>query len=303
MKKVILSALCLSLVAANCNVTPKPVPNPVKNTGGSAATGGSTSNDIISTGGSTVNGTGGASVIFPSCTPQGMKVSPPEHRILNWKSNAKRKHGMMLSVPYTPISSMWTYNDSICPDQNGYGACAGFAGMNSISFFPFLNHATNQLGYNVYSGATKIDNGCAWNATTCAGSFPPNDTGTYGSSALKVLIGMKLLKSYTSLYTFSDMMKWVNTIGSCVIGTKWYPSMMNTINCGHLIVDTSIPTNDGHARAIVGIDIIKKVIWESNSWGQSWGACIGPRCGFHSITIQDEETLFNDGGEIDCPNN
>ena len=243
-----------------------------------------------------------------------------EDREFGWKPEPNRLRGQKIKVniAWSPISNSWGANDSSALDQDGIGCCVGDGVIDALSFKPFGLHGTQSLAIDVYKGATRIDNGCAWNAVTCPGSYPPTDNGSYTTSGLKAALSMvkagklpaKLFSSYSTADSFDEMVYHVNTTGPCIIGTYWYASMMQTVNCSHLTVDMNSLLEGGHARAITGIkavyvdgilDVSNSMVEEMNSWGNSWGGCIGSRCGYHLISFADEMALVNKSGEIDCP--
>lgn len=318
-------------------------------TGGTVAIGGSDSvGGLLSTGGDTSSPVGGAqnlggssaadtqeatggdsamAFIEPTC-PLGVrldKVSKDADRKLGWKPNPDRQRGhkvrMLATGGYIPPSMGWLSNIDFSTDQDGVGACSFFGLIDALTFRPFKLTGTatslNQLGLSGYSAATKLDCGCAWNATSCPGSYPPVDQGSTGVSALQAALLMqqagkmpKSFSTYSTPETFEEMLHEVATKGPCMVGTRWPSSMMHTVGCGHLEVDSNLNTNDGHERAIVELQVVVKngvldmnqsLVWEVNSWGQDWAACVRKRCGFHSITFADEKRLIEAGGEVDCP--
>lgn len=323
-------------------------------TGGTTATGGSTAvGGLLSTGGDTTSplvtggaensggssatggqqatgGDGPSAFVEPTC-PVGVrldKVSKDAERKLGWKPNPNRQRGhkvrMQVGAAYTPPSVSWASNIDYSTDQDGVGACAFFSVVDALTFKPFklTGSATqlNQLGLSGYSAATKLDCGCAWNATSCPGSYPPVDQGTTIVSAMQAAVFMqqagkmqKNFSTFSTAETFEEMLHEVATKGPCTIGTIWRHSMMHTVGCGHLEVDFNSAVDGGHGRAVVALQVVLKngvldmnqsLVWEANSWGQSWGACVGKRCGLHSVTFADEKRLIDDpagAGEIDCP--
>ena len=214
-------------------------------------------------------------------------------------------------------------NDPIALDQGQVGSCTGNAVIGALSTEPFSLRADEPTALSVYVAATKLDNGCACNSTAvqCPAAYNPtsgaNDNGSTGVSALSAALNLERsgqmsqqFTTYSTADTFAEMLSELDTKGPCVIGTRWYDSMMQTTGCGHLEVDFDSAIDGGHERAIVAIQVVltdgkvdatRSMVWEMNSWGNSWGACVGSRCGYQSITFADEEKLLAQGGEIDCP--
>jgi hypothetical protein len=188
-------------------------------------------------------------------------------------------------------------------DQDGVGACTGFAGIRCLHYTPFFEtvHLTdkwynldNPDGLALYSENTKRD--------PYVGTYPPTDTGSDGLTTGKVLTSYGEIAGYEHAFSLDQALQALMS-RPFITGTYWYDDMFNpdsngiihpggNIAGGHeYVVDEYVaamtPLGTGVAVATepyVGI---------SNSWGPSWGVE-----GRAYMSTADYGRLLDDDGDV-----
>jgi hypothetical protein len=232
---------------------------------------------------------------------------------MKWKPRRPHKVHAQASAPEssTACSVFYSANNKTPLNQGQVGSCTGNAGVKSISIAPFVGNYSETDALNYYSQATKRDNGCACTASTCSGSYPPNDTGSSGDSVYTCMQQAGILKGFTQADTFIDLMAGLNAGRVCILGANWYNSMFSPLASGQLKVTTSSGLAGGHEFVIIGHDSVNSRTWMLNSWGY-WGVCFaeqittstpldGTGCGYAWFADADVQKLYNSGAEGDCP--
>ncbi len=232
--------------------------------------------------------------------------------VTGWHRNPHRaqllaQHAKSVA-PFAATGPVWW--PSVLPgplDQGSVGACTGFAAAGASAMLPFGQLRINDDGFSCYSLATWRDHGCAWTAKSCPGAWPPNDTGSYGSSALDAAVHLTWFKSWSAIGSVSELIQRLQR-GPCLIGSTWYESQFSPSNqegsCGKMTIGGAVA--GGHERAIAGYFIVdgEERFVEQNSWGH-WGACDPARptfCAYAYLVRRDLESLVASGdAELDCP--
>lgn len=307
-------ACCLSLVATACPVQPSPVtpsPSPTHaggttSSGGSGGLGGATSTGgVTAFGGATATAPTTSAVQFPVCNPPTHKATPVDRS----KLKLGRKRGPLSKarkasyVEAAGVSSaFWPPLIPSAIDQRDLGACTGFATVDARLSKPFALFTLPKpygefstiadfegLARDIYSGATKRD---PW-----PGSWPPNDTGSNGSSALAEAKSKGVVDSFYSVATLADLQIALQS-GPCIAGVDWYDGMFSPDNCGQLSMTGAIA--GGHEVAFVGVDVDRKLIWGLNSWGDGFGVRWENHGGYFNLTYGTVSKLLAADGEIEC---
>lgn len=308
-------ACCLSLVATACPVQPSPItppPSPTPaggttSTGGTGGLGGATSTGgVTSFGGATATAPTTSAVQFPACNPPTHKAAPVDRSRLKLGRKrgplSKARKASYVEAPGVH-SGFWAPLVPNALDQRDLGACTGFATVDARLSRPFALFTLPKpygefstladfegLARDIYSGATRRD---PW-----PGSWPPDDTGSNGESALNEAISRGLFKSFTSVSTLAELQNALQS-GPCIGGFDWYDGMFSTTNCGQISPTGAIA--GGHEVAIVGLDVDKKEFWLLNSWGNDWGVSLGKHGGYFNVTYGTMAQWLAQGGEIECP--
>jgi hypothetical protein len=293
---------CLPMICAlnisACQPTPVPVPPVPSAMGGATGVGGSPGvGGNIATGGNMA--TGGASVVevkFPVCSDTMKAPSPAQ--VEQYRRTLKPRHKSHEKRVRAPVSAadpawanvFWQSNLAEPLDQGSLGSCTGNAAVGCVSTQPFKLALTEADAVNVYSLATKLD--------TFAGTYPPTDSGSDGKSACKALVQLGFAKSCTAFVGYTDALSRLQT-QPIMVGMNWYSSQFTVNNCGGMTVSGTL--EGGHEPKGVGYDAGNKRVWFENSWGNSWGVCLGTHCGYFYLGVNDLAGSKLDA-EFDAPN-
>lgn len=305
---------CILGIGASCDV--KPVnPGPVviggaPSTGGASAVGGVSQGGSVATGGTTAEGgssTGTTSTVAtcpefvePTCAASGAILSPERKaelrkRLTGWRPSPDKAKVRKWRPSYSilPVCSrFWTPNNAM-PFSQRRGSCTGNAVAGVLSTQPFQGRLTqDDADERIYPLATTLD--------PFPGAWPPEDTGSLGSSAW--LAAMKL--GYTDIPStpISSLEELQSALQktSCFVGVDWYNAMMEPTRCGELVASGGIA--GGHEAQVIGINIQTKKVWIRNSWDWSWGLARGNELGGYAyFSFGTLQKLLNAGGELDCP--
>lgn len=298
MKKL---TLAIALLFAACHgVTPcadSSKPCKCSCTGGAAATGGSSSTGgQFATGGSpSAGGSSAVAVQFPACSNADKLPSPAQidqyRRTLKprHKAHDKAQRAPVMPVSASLTSVFWKSNLPEPLDQGNLGSCTGNASAQCVSTQPFSLKLTETNAVTIYSLATKLD--------SYAGAYPPNDTGSSGAAACKALVQLGYAKLCSNFVSYADALARVQS-QPIIVGVNWYASMYSPNACGGLTVSGAL--DGGHEIEIVGYDVGNKRIWLQNSWGNSWGVCLGTHCGYFYLSVNDMASSKLDA-EFDAP--
>jgi hypothetical protein len=287
MNRVIL-ALLLTLFA--CGTQPAPCVDSSKPckcscTGGALATGGSNSTGGAIGGSNSTGGqaaTGGSSsapttvvVNFPPCeNPTAHASKPAHHKHHKLGSHATKPRTVVRATIVTGASVFWPSNCAAL-DQGDVGSCTG-NDATQISSTPPYSRACTQADETAalacYSAATKIDKGCAWNATNCAGSYPPTDKGSFATSAMQAATDLGWFKGTRSVT--QTLQGWHDALllGPCGFDQNWYNNGFTPTACGEVAITGGLA--GGHSTEAVGFDVQAQRLWLRNSWGD-WGVADG----------------------------
>lgn len=303
-----LTLLC-GLPYAACRYTEPVTPQPVA-TGGTVSTGGTTAaGGASATGGQSATGGTTATTIaeirFPACNPASHSAKPIDHS----KVKLGRRHVPIskarkasYEIDLTAKSVFWPPTVPWALNQGDLGACTGFAvvqarltqpfTLQTIPGTPTTKGALEQLGRDVYSGATRRD---VWK-----GAWPPDDTGSSGSAALDEAVARRIFNSYSTVSSLAEMQRALQS-GPLIFGVDWYDGMFKPARCGEIKATGQI--RGGHEIAIVGLDVDAKTVWGETSWDNDFGVCLDSHCGYFYMTYGLVSQLFAQGGEAEQPAN
>jgi hypothetical protein len=139
------------------------------------------------------------------------------------------------------------------------------------------------LGF--YSDETRIDR--------LPGIYPPDDPGSTGLAAGKVLKARGFAKSYHHAFALQSVLSALQTT-PVLLGIGWRRNMFRPSTVGQL--DIRGPVVGGHEVLLDEIDVANKRVWLTNSWGSSWS--INGRAW---LTLQDLAILLHDQGDVTVP--
>lgn len=196
-------------------------------------------------------------------------------------------------------NAFWMPNDPMPLDQNRYwdgtkyislGSCTGNAAAKSVSCAPFKNKFDEQYAVGVYSDATKID--------PFDGQYPPTDTGSDGSSVMKVLKTRGVIGSYWWGFNIDQILAGLMQ-GPGIFGVEWRDDMFTPDGRGRIKPTGAIA--GGHEICCIGWDNDSQEFIIQNSWGKDWGKTISGCPGCCRVRVDDMASLMATGGDCCFP--
>ena len=163
-------------------------------------------------------------------------------------------------LPTAPIR--WQREGSIF-DQGDLGCCTACAALGLMMTEPFADGTVYTLAdvHDFYSAETRLDG--------IPGTYPPDDTGSNGLAAMKVLHRRGQIKAYAHAFSPYTAVAAL-TRGPIAVGTVWLDSMFEPIN-GRIYLDPASAVAGGHEYVIDGWDPRTQRVHMTNSWGEGWG--------------------------------
>jgi hypothetical protein len=166
-------------------------------------------------------------------------------------------------------------------DQGDLGSCTGNAGagwvgtdtadragLTRITTAPELacplGPVDETFAVALYSAATDVD--------PFTGTYPPEDTGSDGTSVATVLKRWGLCAEYTHAFAgLPDVLTGLQS-GPEMLGCNWYDSMFYPTASGELRITANAYVAGGHEFVLDGeLDTALRRVWMTNSWGPGWG--------------------------------
>ncbi len=178
--------------------------------------------------------------------------APPDDRDKNYP--------FMLALPQGVFATQrrwryWAHGRNVL-DQDGVGACVGFAGANWLQSSPVRTPANNQTGFDLYYACKAID------------GYPGE--GTWDRVLMKVLQQQGRIKRYLWAQTPAELDVWLLEMGPVLIGVPWYSDMFYTNEDG-LIRGLGGGQVGGHEVLLRGVNLNTGIYTFTNSWTRHWG--------------------------------
>ena len=158
-------------------------------------------------------------------------------------------------------------------DQGDAGACTAGASFTNLLLGPFAYNQTidsavtkafggwTQQGiYSMYNDEENLDGD---------GPYPPNDNGSTGLTAAKVLRAKGVISGWTQTFSLEAAL----TAGQrqpFITGTLWFNSMFTPDANGLVTVDPDSGVAGGHEYTVIGYDPMRGLVTFRNDWG-AWG--------------------------------
>jgi hypothetical protein len=168
----------------------------------------------------------------------------------------------------TPVDQLWTRHIAIL-DQGDLGSCTGNALTGALGTspifdslptgFPTLNEAE---AVKLYGLATQLD--------SYPGTYPPDDTGSDGTSVCKAGKQDGFISGYLAAATIDDMVAALQT-GPVIVGVNWYTSFDDPASNGLISISSDATVRGGHEFVIRGVDVTGQLFKADNSWAADWG--------------------------------
>lgn len=138
-------------------------------------------------------------------------------------------------------------------DQGEVGACTGYAAAGAL-----LLGSAEALA--LYRRATRLD--------PFPGTWPPDDTGSDGTSVAKAARALGYARSYRWCFGLHHTLRSL-VLRRLIIGVPWTEGMMTPDEDG--LLEATGETVGGHEVCLTGIDVQSETVTVLNSWGPSWG--------------------------------
>lgn len=161
-------------------------------------------------------------------------------------------------------------------DQGDLGSCTGNAGLGCLGTSPYWETITYRPvadarypfdedgAVALYSDATALDD--------YPGNYPPDDTGSDGLSIAKVLKAAGEISGYRHAVSLAAALTALAD-RPVIIGIPWYSSFDEPSPITDLIsIDRDAYVRGGHEIVLDELNVEEKLVWLTNSWGESWGA-------------------------------
>ncbi len=126
------------------------------------------------------------------------------------------------------------------------------------------------------------------------GVYPPDDTGSSGLAAAKVLQQLGLCTSYRHSFTAKTALAALSQIGPVLVGVKWFTGCDNPDPDGRIRPTGTV--RGGHEIVFDEIDVENQRVWFTNSWGTSWSVA-----GRAYVSFSDFAAWIRDGGDVVIP--
>lgn len=188
---------------------------------------------------------------------------------------------------------LWTRHIPIL-DQGDLGSCTGNGETGNLGTTPLwealpANHPTldEKEAVVLYSAATKLD--------PYAGTYPPTDTGSDGTSVSKAAKNAGLISGYLNAATIMAMQTALQT-GPVIIGINWYDSFDEPDSNGLITITKNASIRGGHEPMLRGVDLEKQQFFGDNSWSDTWG-----NKGSFLLSFADMERLLSESGDCTQP--
>jgi hypothetical protein len=181
-----------------------------------------------------------------------------------------RSLGYTVEASPTYINVRWPRHVDIY-DQGQTGSCTGNAIAGAAATGPLWDALTPNLqalldgeaeALTLYEAATQID--------PFPGAYPPDDTGSDGTSACKAAKAAGFISAYRHALKLSTALAAVEK-GPVITGTNWYESMFYPDSNGVISISPDSEIAGGHEYCVDQVLVDSQLIGFQNSWGTDWG--------------------------------
>lgn len=257
--------------------------------------------------------------------PKRYRIEPePRERVI---AEAREVYGLGRHVNHDPRSRRFVYRApqvTLAPvfherhipifDQGQLGSCTGNAALGILATAPYWDaepqswHDNGPLGSTGRIPWTEAGAVGLYSVLTAEddypGAYPPDDTGSDGLTAAKVLTATGIVPGYQHTFTLTDALQALQHF-PLLVGTEWLDSMFYPNNVG--IIRASGPIDGGHEWIVdefipagriphVGaypLSAKADFIGGTTSWGTSFGLD-----GRFYLSVPDFGKLLAADGEV-----
>lgn len=192
-------------------------------------------------------------------------------------------------------SVQWDADDQPVLNQGDVGGCTGFTVADVLNT-PLFAHSRKRGmrrdgylgdadGLQFYSDATRLDG--------FQGVYPPNDTGSTGTSAAKGAQKRGFWGAFGHTFSFEAFLANLQR-QPVMMGTLWTESMSDPTSEG--LVKVQGDPVGGHEWAAMRLDWSLERICGLNHWTSEWGVN-----GRFWVSFADMEWLINQQGDVVVP--
>ncbi len=164
-------------------------------------------------------------------------------------------------------------------DQGSHPHCVGYAWRHWLNYPPLITTKAGPSGPEIYLAAQRIDE---WPGE--------NYAGTSVRAGAKVVQSAGHIANYYWSQSIADMMDFLRTRGTVVVGTNWYDRMSRPLPNG--LIRIGGRQVGGHAYLVHGYSSGSRLFRCVNSWGSGWG-----QGGGFWVTFDDMARLLAEDGE------
>lgn len=160
-------------------------------------------------------------------------------------------------------------------DQGELGSCTGNAAEGALGTSPLYESladdrdrptgdadADEDQAVDLYSLATQLDD--------YDGEYPPEDTGSDGLSVAKACQQAGLISGYQHATSLNAALTALAQ-GPVITGVNWYSSFDTPAADGTITIGRHASVRGGHEFVVDELDVERKRVGFTNSWGTSWG--------------------------------
>lgn len=171
-------------------------------------------------------------------------------------------------------------------DQGQLGSCTGNAVAGACNTVPVHSAGEAILregdAVAIYHAATNLD--------PFEGAYPPEDTGSDGTSACKAAVQLGYIKSYRHCFSLDDTLQALQRY-PVIVGVNWYEQMFDPT--ADFFVRIGGQVAGGHEFLLRGYVAARKpYVLCMNSWGPNWA--LG---GKFKLFVTDLQRLLDEDGD------
>lgn len=209
-----------------------------------------------------------------------------------WSAPDERDEKYLLrALTGTPrLDSLATYkywHSPACLDQGNVPQCVGYSTKTMLINSPARQTGTSPTPKELYDYAQRND------------EWPGEDYGgTSIRAGMKAAVHYGKVTEYRWAFTLEDVVTWLLTNGTLVLGTTWTSGMSQPHRGkdGRSWIEPTGAYEGGHAYSLNGVNRTQRKVRVLNNWGRSYGDD-----GFVWMSFDSLEYLLQDHGEAACP--
>lgn len=179
-----------------------------------------------------------------------------------------RRRGPIFDQGRCPPSVLATVGAN--PEKTSIGCCTMCAAFGLLLTEPFYRPGK---GYTLADVLPGYHRETVLDGRAIPGVWPPEDTGSAGLYAMKVLRELGLISGWRSAFSLRSVLTALGR-GPVAVGTNWYESMFDPVRrAGRDVLDIapSAGVAGGHEWIIDKFDPDEQMVGMTNSWGVGWG--------------------------------